>query len=138
LAFLGLIANAATSGDERSDFLNVSDEGALDAAIASASKQGRMMLIDFSAEWCAECKVMERTVLSQAVVRRQLHGMMLIRADLTHFDQSSKKLMKRFAVVGPPTMIFLNPDGTEIYEARVVGGIGIDGFLTRIAKAIRA
>ena len=138
LAFLGLIANAATSGDERSDFLNVSDEGALDAAIASASKQGRMMLIDFSAEWCAECKVMERTVLSQAVVRRQLHGMMLIRADLTHFDQSSKKLMKRFAVVGPPTMIFLNPDGTEIYEARVVGGIGVDGFLTRIAKAIRA
>ena len=82
---------------------------------------------------------MERTVLSQAVVRRQLHGMMLIRADLTHFDQSSKKLMKRFAVVGPPTMIFLNPDGTEKSTKRASWAASAStAFLTRIAKAIRA
>jgi thiol:disulfide interchange protein DsbD len=43
--------------------------------------------------------------------------------------------MQRFAVVGPPTVVFLNPDGTEIADARVVGDIGVDGFLNKIAKA---
>jgi thiol:disulfide interchange protein DsbD len=133
LAMVGLV-----SSDTADDFKNVSDESDLDAAIASASKQGRITLIDFSAEWCTECKVMERSVFSQDIVRRQLRGMFLIRADLTHLDQSSKKLMRRFGVVGPPTIIFLSPDGTEISDTRIVGGTEVEAFLTKIAKALRA
>jgi thiol:disulfide interchange protein DsbD len=78
---------------------------------------------------------MERNIFAREEVQRRLAGMLLVRADLTHFDLSSKNLMQRFAVVGPPTVVFLNPDGTEIADARVVGDIGVDGFLNKIAKA---
>jgi thiol:disulfide interchange protein DsbD len=45
--------------------------------------------------------------------------------------------MKRFAVVGPPTIVVLNPDGTEIQEARVVGDIGMSGFLSKLNTVLR-
>ena len=95
-------------------------------------------MVDFSADWCTECKLMERNVFSQEVVRRASRGMILVRADLTHFDRDSKELMKRFGVVGPPTIVFLSPEGHEIQQARIVGDVGVAGFLSKLAKAIRA
>jgi thiol:disulfide interchange protein DsbD len=62
---------------------------------------------------------------------------LLVRADITAFDRESKNLMKRFAVVGPPTIVVLNPDGTEIQEARVVGDIGMSGFLSKLNTVLR-
>ncbi|MEO8321838.1 MAG: thioredoxin family protein, partial [Bradyrhizobium sp.] len=119
-------------------FQVVSTEPDLERAIELGRQQGKSIMVDFSADWCTECLLMERNIFAQDVVRQQLRGMLLIRADLTHFDTSSKKLMQRFAVVGPPTVVFLNPDGSEITEARVVGDIGVSGFLGRLAKASRA
>ncbi len=45
--------------------------------------------------------------------------------------------MQRFAVVGPPTPIFLNPTGTEVEGSRTVGATAVDDFLARIAAAER-
>jgi len=116
-------------------FQVVSSEAELDRAIDLGRKQGKGIMVDFSAAWCTECRLMERNVFAREEVKRRLAGMLLIRADLTRFDLSSKTLMQRFAVVGPPTVVFLDPDGTEITDTRVVGDIGVDDFLNKIAKA---
>lgn len=116
-------------------FQVVSSEAELDRAIDLGRKQGKGIMVDFSAAWCTECRLMERNVFARVEVQRRLAGMLLVRADLTRFDLSSKTLMQRFAVVGPPTVVFLNPDGTEIAGTRVVGDIGVDDFLNKIAKA---
>jgi len=129
----GLVASAPDASV--GGFQVVSNEAELDKAIDLGRKQGRGIMVDFSAAWCTECRLMERNIFAREEVQRQLAGMLLVRADLTHFDLSSKNLMQRFAVVGPPTVVFLNPDGTEIADARVVGDIGVDGFLNKIAKA---
>ncbi len=136
LVSAGLVASADARGSD--GFQVVSTEPDLERAIELGRQQGKSIMVDFSADWCTECLLMERNIFAQDVVRQQLRGMLLIRADLTHFDTSSKKLMQRFAVVGPPTVVFLNPDGSEITEARVVGDIGVSGFLGRLAKASRA
>jgi thiol:disulfide interchange protein DsbD len=136
LVSAGLVAST-TEARNSDGFQVVSTEPDLDRAIELGRQQGRSIMVDFSADWCTECLLMERNIFAQDVVRQQLRGMLLIRADLTHFDTSSKRLMQRFAVVGPPTVVFLNPDGGEITAARVVGDIGVDGFLSRIAKASR-
>ena len=133
LISVGLVASAPDASV--GGFQVVSNEAELDKAIDLGRKQGRGIMVDFSAAWCTECRLMERNIFAREEVQRRLAGMLLVRADLTHFDLSSKKLMQRFAVVGPPTVVFLNPDGTEIADARVVGDIGVDGFLNKIAKA---
>jgi thiol:disulfide interchange protein DsbD len=80
---------------------------------------------------------MERTVLADENVRRRLDGMQLIRADVTRYDAQSRHIMQRFAVVGPPTLIFLNPAGTEVESARSVGATVVDDFLAKIAASER-
>lgn len=115
----------------------VSNAAALDEAIDLGRRQGKGIMVDFSAAWCTECRSMERNIFGREDVRRQLRGMLLVRADLTHFDLSSKNLMRRFAVIGPPTVIFLGADGAEITDARVVGDIGVDEFLGKVARALR-
>jgi thiol:disulfide interchange protein DsbD len=144
LAVVGLVTAPAAATDEAdgthiptNQFRIVTNGADLDNAIDLARKQGRVIMVDFSAEWCTECKLMERNVFSQEVVRQAFQGLLLIRADLTHFDRDSKDLMKRFGVVGPPTIVFLSPEGREIQEARIVGDVGASGFLSKLAKAIR-
>src|SRR6185437_10543452 len=43
----------------------VTNEVDLDDAIAAGRAEGRRILIDFSADWCTECRLMERTVLAE-------------------------------------------------------------------------
>ncbi|MGX9431629.1 MULTISPECIES: protein-disulfide reductase DsbD [Bradyrhizobium] len=138
LAAVGLVTSPANATGRADGFRVVTNEAELQSAIDLGRKQGRVVMVDFSAEWCTECKLMERNVFSQDVVRQEFRELLLVRADLTHFDQDSKNLMKRFAVVGPPTIVFLGSDGAEIQEARIVGDIGVSGFLSKLAKALRA
>ncbi|MCS3474170.1 protein-disulfide reductase DsbD [Bradyrhizobium elkanii] len=145
LAAIGLVtapANATGSSEGlrfvANDFRIVTNGADLDYAIDVARKQGRTIMVDFSADWCTECKLMERNVFSQDVVRQAFRGFLLVRADLTHFDRDSKDLMKRFGVVGPPTIVFLSSEGREIQGARIVGDVGVAGFLSKLAKATRA
>lgn len=135
---VGLVTRPQSAEVDKSHFQIVSSEAELDRAIASASKQGRMVMVDFSAEWCVECKVMERDVLSVPAVLHELRNVVLIRADVTRVDRSSKKLMRRFDVVGPPTIVFLDPEGSEISSTRVIGAVGVDAFLAKVTKALRA
>jgi thiol:disulfide interchange protein DsbD len=137
LISIGMVASSTEAGSTEG-FQVVSSEAEFDKAIDLGRRQGRGIMVDFSADWCTECRLMEQNIFAKDEVRQQLRGMLLIRADLTHYDLSSKGLMQRFSVVGPPTVVFLNPDGSEIREARVVGDVGIDNFLNKVAKAWRA
>jgi thioredoxin:protein disulfide reductase len=76
-------------------------------------------------------------VMADQTVRRRLGRLRLIRADMTRFDASSKKLMERFAVIGPPTLVFLNAAGKEVDGTRIVGATVVDEIIRKIAAAER-
>lgn len=99
----------------------------VDNAIAAA--KGKDILLDFYADWCASCKVMEATVLQEPVVRNKLNKMVVLRVDLTDNSLDQKALLKRFQVVAPPTFIFLDKQGSEIQGSRLVGEVSSADFL---------
>lgn len=136
LAMLGIVTSPGSAADN--GFQIVTNQAELTKAIDTARGDGKPVMVDFSAEWCTECKIMDNTVFSQDAVRRQLQNLLLIRADLTNFGRDGQRLMDRFGVVGPPTIVFLKPDGSEIHEARVVGGMSEKEFLTKLAAALRS
>ncbi|WP_210348705.1 protein-disulfide reductase DsbD [Bradyrhizobium sp. CCBAU 53338] len=136
-AWAGVTLPIAAPGLEADGFQTVTNEGDLDAAIAAAGAEGRPVLIDFSAEWCTECRLMERTVFADEAVRQRLSALRLIRADMTRYDLASKKLMERFAVVGPPTLVFLNTMGREVDGTRMIGTTAVHDLLDKIAVAER-
>ena len=115
------------------EFKTVATPEALDKAIATATQAGRPVILDFSAEWCVECHVMDRTVFSDPVVRERLREFDLIRADATDYNDDSRSLMKRFGVVGPPTVIFLDANqGEEAPDTRIIGPVDSANFLNHL------
>lgn len=106
----------------------------LDSHVAQASRQGRPVMIDFTAEWCTSCKEMEATTFLDPTVRKALSGAVLLRADVTADDADDQALLKRLGIIGPPTIAFFGSDGQERPRYRVVGYM--KG--TEFAAAVRA
>jgi Thiol:disulfide interchange protein len=111
---------------------------ALDEAMRDARDQGRVVMIDYSAEWCTACKTFEKNVLADPDIQRRLDRVTIIRADVTAANTDTTDLMRRYNVVGPPTLVFLSPrNGEEIKSARSVGDTSAAEFGRKIDLAIR-
>jgi thiol:disulfide interchange protein DsbD len=107
-----------------------------DAAVGTARTHGKPILVDFTAEWCVTCKEIERDVFGNPTVQARLKDVALIKADVTDYNEASRALMQRFGVMGPPTILFLDPKtGQEIAPARTIGTIGAEDFLRKLSAA---
>lgn len=102
--------------------------------IAEAGAQGRWTLIDFYADWCVSCHVIERNVFGDAQVSQTLAGMQVLRPDITQYDAEDKALMRAWQVAGPPTLLLIDPQGRERREERTVGEIDASRFLQRLQR----
>lgn len=107
----------------------------VDARLAEASARGEWTLIDFYADWCVSCHVIERNVFGDPIVAARLEQMQVLRPDVTHNDATDQALLKHWGVMGPPTLILVGPDGDERRDLRMVGDINTRDFLERLNAA---
>ncbi|QKH38871.1 protein-disulfide reductase DsbD [Achromobacter pestifer] len=103
--------------------------------LAEAAARGQWTLIDFYADWCISCHVIERNVFGDPAVAQRLARMQVLRPDVTRNDATDQALLKHWGVMGPPTLILMGPDGTERRDLRVVGEVSAADFLERLNKA---
>jgi len=96
--------------------------------------KGKPVLLDFYADWCVACKVMDAEVFSNPTVQAKLKGYLLLRADVTANDDDDKTLEQRFEVIAPPTLIIFNHDHTEVRSAKIVGEMTTKAFLKHLDK----
>ncbi|RJG13296.1 protein-disulfide reductase DsbD [Pseudomonas cavernicola] len=113
--------------------LNTQSE--LDTALAAAKAANQPLLLDWYADWCISCKVIEREVLTAPEVVRQLAGYRLIRFDMTASTPEQRALLDRYQLFGPPAILFFSPQGDEWADLRVVGEIDAGNFAERLRKA---
>jgi thiol:disulfide interchange protein DsbD len=96
---------------------------------------GRPVMLDFYADWCVSCKEMERYTFTDAKVRARLEGMLLLQADVTEANEAHRALLKRFALFGPPGIVFFDAKGREVKAVRVIGYQPPERFLKSLADA---
>jgi len=99
----------------------------------SAQKAGQKVLLDFSAEWCIPCRELELKTFPDPKVREALKGWVLLKADLTKFDDGdTKELRKKWNVSGVPTILLIGPDGKIKDGGRIVGFIAPENLLQNL------
>ena len=117
------------------NYVSVKSEQDVDVRIAQAAAKGQWTLIDFYADWCVSCHVIERNVFGDPAVAARLARMQVLRPDVTKNDDIDQALMKRWGVMGPPTLILVDATGKEVRAHRMVGEMTAQTFLQRLDAA---
>lgn len=125
----------ANPADKTDVWQTITTPTALDAALAEAKAAGQPVLLDWYADWCISCKVIEHEVLTAPQVQAQLGVFKLLRFDITESNAEQRTLLDRYQLFGPPALLFFATNGSEMTTDRIIGEINAGEFaavLTRV------
>jgi thiol:disulfide interchange protein DsbD len=84
-------------------------------ALDSAGREGKLVLVDFYADWCLPCKRMLKETYQDPQVVSELEHFVFLKVD----TDDHPAVARHFGVAGIPDVRVLKADGTEV--ARFVG-----------------
>lgn len=62
------------------------------------------VLVDVTAEWCIECRIMEKTLFAKPP--EALANWQVIKLDITDTTAASKRILSRYQLFGPPALLY--------------------------------
>jgi thiol:disulfide interchange protein DsbD len=126
-------SGAVTNGQQsRVVFRQIKGEEGLQQALANSVRQGIPSMLDFYADWCISCKVMEKYAFTHPGVIDALSGVGTFQADVTDNDAIDTQLMNSLGIYGPPAILFYDAEGEEISHRRVVGEMSGEEFAAHL------
>lgn len=128
------IGNTAVNAHD--NFQRVDTVAELEAVLSEAKSKQQVVMLDFYADWCVSCKEMEQFTFTDTRVSGQMLQMKLVQIDLTDNTAEHQALLKRFGLVGPPAILFFDPNGNERRGLRVVGFMKAEPFARQLSKAL--
>lgn len=106
----------------------------LEADLAQAQSKGMPVVVDFYADWCAQCHEIDEITLKDPRVIEKMKGFKFIRVDLTQQNDASDKVQEKYNIIGLPVMVFYDGSGRQVMSERVTGFIDPDAFLKKLSK----
>lgn len=128
----GLTASANTESRMALPFHRVKNLAELESNLKASS--GKLVMLDFYADWCVACKEFEQFTFSDPRVQQSLANVVLLQADVTRNSSDDSALLKRFGLFGPPGIIFFDHAGQEITQLKVIGYQDADKFLATLNR----
>jgi len=85
--------------------------------LVAAAAEHRWVVVDFTADWCPNCILVERTTLKDQRVRQAFrdHNALLLKADLTRDNPPAKRLLERMGSRSIP-FLALFPPGEQFWH----------------------
>ena len=119
-----MIQSGGPAGKQALAASNVTDKtittlAELDVITAANPK----VLVDVTAEWCIECRIMDKNLFTSRPA--QMQDWQLVRLDITDTSEDSKAILARYKLFGPPTLLYYI-DGKLVDKQ--VGEIGRQEF----------
>jgi thiol:disulfide interchange protein DsbD len=102
--------------------------------LQQSAAQKKPVIIDFYADWCTPCRELEEvTFHSPEVVRQAQKDFVMVKVDVTKGGNPvHEALLKQYGVRGVPTIVFLNADGKERTDLRLVDFLPPDRLLAHM------
>ena len=95
----------------------------------SIKTQNMPVMIDFYADWCAQCKELDKYTYTDKEIIDLSKSINNIKIDLT---KENKEITDKFDIKGLPIVIFMNSKGEEIKELRVTGFLNPEDFSKKV------
>ena len=101
--------------------------------VAMAQQKNQPVVIDFYADWCITCHELENFVFTNPAVSKELQKFVRLRVDATDMMAPSvQQVLEQYGVFGLPIVVFLDEDGREVEDARVIGYVPPAEFLKSV------
>jgi thiol:disulfide interchange protein DsbD len=114
-------AGSTTDRAARVEFTVVTNPDALQAALNNAQQQGKAVVLDVSADWCAACQQMQRTTFRDPAVIDAWHDHVRLQMDLSANTSAQRQWLEAMHLYGPPALMFFDPMGVEQVSQRMIG-----------------
>ncbi|HTT07548.1 MAG TPA: protein-disulfide reductase DsbD [Gammaproteobacteria bacterium] len=124
---------AASAARPTPVFTPVHGSDELKSALTQAA--GKPVMLDLYADWCVECKRLERETFTDQTVQKALQGAVLLRADVTANDATDQSLLKDLGLFGPPAILFFDGEGRERRTSRLQGFVEPAPFIKHLDNA---
>ncbi|WP_369602363.1 protein-disulfide reductase DsbD [Hahella sp. SMD15-11] len=117
------VAGGTTVPATQPKFRRVTSIDELETALQDARARNQPVFVDFYADWCISCKVVEREVFTDPEVAGLMGRVALIKADITENDEANQALLNRFGLYGPPAYLFYDQTGRQRADLNWIGEI---------------
>lgn len=115
----------------------------IDAALRAAKADGRMVLLDFGANWCGNCKTADKVFAQPKTASILGASYHLVKVDIGGNSSANSALLRKYSPSGGtykmPVLVVVSPSGTVRTDTHVTGNPaltadGIGSFLRKWAS----
>jgi thiol-disulfide isomerase/thioredoxin len=101
------------------------------AAQKAAAEAGKLVVIDFYADWCGPCKTFTALSHRDPALMAAIEGIVLVKVDAEKGDGVA--LSREHGIIGYPTFAVLNADGETLQ--RWYGWEGVEAWIASVSAA---
>ncbi len=132
----GAVVTQANGAGHALAFERVANVQQLEVALQQSAQRKQAVMLDFYADWCVACKEFDSFTFSNAGVKQRLSNVRLLQVDVTKNTADDKALLKRFALFGPPGIVFFDAKGASSITHKVVGYEKVEQFQASLDIAL--
>ncbi|GGW90509.1 protein-disulfide reductase DsbD [Alteromonas halophila] len=129
-------SSTSSAGQAHPEFVVVKNLEDFEAKLADANAQGKSVMVDLYADWCVACKEFEKYTFPDAAVVEALDNTVWMQIDLTENTPTNLAFQDEFDVLGLPTILFFNKNGTEVPQSRVTGFMKAAPFARHVEQVL--
>lgn len=130
-----LLIAAASMAWPRQTAVSVPWQPFSSVALEAARHAGRPAVVDVSAEWCLPCVELNHVTFRHPDVVAALAGLTTLRLDATQeFTPEGETFADERKIIGVPSIIFFDAQGSERRDLRLEGFEGPEDFLKRLRR----
>jgi thiol:disulfide interchange protein DsbD len=106
---------------------NETDQGS-----TPSESSNNIIMVKAYSDWCSSCKELEEKTFSSQHVQSELKNHILVGVNFSEIDPEVNRFSNQYNIVGVPTLLFLNKDGSEISNSRITGFVTAQQLVNHI------